>query len=104
MGTFKTTSKTENTQFTYANDTLNVTGSYEKDIENGRLKSVNGQVYKTNATGGGNGQYVGTFNGTTNSGSLKYSLPSEMSREDAMAVWEIIDEIEPKIVGSESEE
>jgi hypothetical protein len=52
---------------------------------------------------GGQGEYIGNFNGYMRDGEVKYSI-SEMSRKDANKVWDAIDEIEQNILGTNGED
>jgi hypothetical protein len=74
-----------------------VTDNYAKDATNNELQSVSGSCYRITPDGG-QGDYVGNFNGYMRDGELRYSL-SEMSRKDSNKVWDAIDEIEANILG-----
>lgn len=102
MGQFTVKSQTSNTNYEYSNSTLIVQGSYAEDAITHTLQSCNGSCYRKDAQGN-MGQYIGNFNGIVRDGVIKYSM-SEMSRQDANAVWDAIDEIEPYMTGENSEE
>lgn len=46
----------------------------------------------------GNQTYVGNFNGVKQDGEMLYSM-SQMKRQDSLAVWGAIDEIEAAAIG-----
>ena len=102
MGNFVIKNQTSNVQFEYANATMIVQGQYAKNSTTGALQSYSGQCYRKNEHGQ-QGEYFGNFNGFLRSGSqeVKYSM-SEMSKTDAAAVWSAIDEIEPYVLGTDS--
>jgi hypothetical protein len=97
MGTIKVTSQTLNTNFTYENESLSMTGSYQQDKITGNLVSISGTCYKPVE---GQSEYVGNFNGRMKDGEMKYSL-SDMSRQDTVIVLDAIDEIEQYIKDQE---
>ena len=97
MGTFNVKSSTLNSQYDYNDENLVVNGSFAKDATSDQLQNISGSCYRKNAQGE-QGDYVGNFNGNMRDGRLRYSL-SEMTREDSMAVWDAIAEIENYVVG-----
>lgn len=103
MGTFTITSSKLNSQYTYSNTSIVVTGNYVVDATSGNvLQSVQGSCYRQNQDGE-MGEYFGDFNGFMRDGEIKYSL-SEMTRRDSNLVWDAIDEIEQNIIGQNVEE
>jgi hypothetical protein len=101
MGTFNVTSSTLNDNYEFTNDVVVVNGSYTKNAQTDTLQNVSGSVYLPAV--GGQGEYLGNFNGYMRDGEVKYSI-SEMSRKDANKVWDAIDEIELNIIGTNGEE
>ena len=101
MGTFNVTSSTLNNGYEYSNEYVTVNGNYTMDATNNTLQNVSGSVYKPAV--GGQGEYIGNFNGYMRDGEVKYSI-SEMSRKDANKVWDAIDEIEQNILGTNNGE
>lgn len=97
MGTFNIKSSTLNSQYDYKDANLVVNGSFVKDATSDQLKNISGSCYRKNAEGE-QGDNIGNFNGYMRDGRLRYSL-SEMTREDSMAVWDAIAEIEQYIIG-----
>ena len=97
MGTFNVISSTLNSQYEYKDANLFVTGNYAKDATTNTLQNVSGSCYRITPDGG-QGDYVGNFNGYMRDGEILYSL-SEMSRKDSNKVWDAIDEIEANILG-----
>lgn len=102
MGNFVIKNQTSNTTYEYTNDSIVVTGNYVKNATTGALQTYNGQCYRKTAQGQ-QGEYFGNFNGFLRDGSqeVKYSM-SEMSRRDSNLVWGAIDEIEPYVLGTNS--
>ena len=96
MGTFNIKSSTLNSQFDYKNDAIIVTGSFAKDATSDQLQNISGSCYRINSAGE-QGDHIGNFNGFMRNGKMLYSL-SEMSREDSLAVWDAITEIEQYII------
>lgn len=101
MGTFTITSSTLNNGYEFTNNVVVVNGSYTKNAQTDTLQNVSGSVYLPAV--GGQGEYLGNFNGYMREGEVKYSI-SEMSRKDANKVWDAIDEIELNIIGSNNGE
>lgn len=97
MGTFNVISSTLNSQYEYKDANLVVNGNYSKDATTNTLQNVSGSCYRITPDGG-QGDYVGNFNGYMRDGEILYSL-SEMSRKDSNKVWDAIDEIESNILG-----
>ena len=102
MRTFNVTSSTLNTNFTYENENLVINGSFQKDAKTDELQNISGTAYQPNAEGG-QGQYIGNFNGRMQNGVMRYSL-SDMTRQDTLVVLDAIDEIEQYINGENIEE
>ena len=94
-----------NNSYTYEDENVNVQGNYTMDATQPiqTLQTVSGSVYKVPTKVGGQGEYIGNFNGYMRDGEVKYSI-SEMSRKDANKVWDAIDEIEQNILGTNNEE
>lgn len=101
MSTFRITSSSLNNQYEYANEYVTVQGNYTKDATNDTLQNISGSVY--NPAVGGQGEYIGNFNGYMRDNEIKYSI-SEMSRRNASKVWDAIDEIEANITGANNAE
>ena len=82
---------------------LMYTGNFVKNATTGSLITYNGQCYRKNAQGQ-QGENFGNFNGFYREGQqeVKYSM-SEMGRNDSALVWAAIDEIEPHVIGTDSE-
>ena len=97
MGTFNVISSTLNSQYEYKDANLFVNGNYSKDATTNTLQNVSGSCYRITPDGG-QGDYVGNFNGYMRDDEIRYSL-SEMSRKDSNKVWDAIDEIEANILG-----
>lgn len=98
MGTFNVISSTLNSQYKYKDANLVVNGSFAKDATSDQLQNISGSCYRINSEGE-QGDYIGNFNGYMRDGGLRYSL-SEMTREDSLAVWDAIAEIEQNIIGT----
>ena len=97
MGNFVITSSSLNNQYTYNDESVSVSGAYSLDATNHTIQSINGQVYAANENGG-QGEYIGSFNGYKREDGVYYTL-SEMPRRKANMVWDAIDEIEANING-----
>ena len=97
MGTFNIKSSTLNSQYDYKDANLVVNGSFAKDATNYQLQNISGSCYRIDSEGE-QGDYIGNFNGYVRDGGLRYSL-SEMTREDSLAVWDAIAEIEQNVLG-----
>lgn len=97
METFNIKSSTLNSQYEYKDANLVVNGSFAKDATNDQLQNISGSCYRIDSEGE-QGDYIGNFNGYVRDGSLRYSL-SEMTREDSLAVWDAIAEIEQNVLG-----
>lgn len=97
MGTFNIKSSTLNSNYEYKNDAIIVNGSFAKDATSDHLKNISGSCYRISSEGE-QGDCIGNFNGYVRDGGLRYSL-SEMTREDSLAVWDAIAEIEQNIIG-----
>jgi hypothetical protein len=98
---FIITSTTATSQFNYKNVII-VQGSFVKNAMSGDLMSIHGDCYRKNAQGE-QGEYIGYFDGTPNGSEIDYDL-SKMNRSDSNLVWDAIDEIEPEILGENSED
>lgn len=96
MGTFNIKSSTLNSQYDYKDANLVVNGSFAKDATSDQLQNISGSCYRINSAGE-QGDHIGNFNGFMRNGKMLYSL-SEMSREDSLAVWDAITEIEQYII------
>lgn len=96
MGTFNIKSSTLNSQYDYKDANLVVNGSFAKDATSDQLQNISGSCYRINSAGD-QGDHIGNFNGFMRNGKMLYSL-SEMSREDSLAVWDAITEIEQYII------
>lgn len=97
MGTFNVISSVLNSQYEYKDTKLFVSGNFTKDAVNNEVQNIGGSCYRITPDGG-QGDYVGNFNGVMRDGEILYSL-SEMSRKDSNKVWDAIDEIEANILG-----
>jgi hypothetical protein len=97
MGNFVITSSSLNNQYTYNDESVSVSGAYSLDATNHAIQSINGQVYAANENGG-QGEYIGSFNGYMRNDGVYYTL-SEMPRRKANLVWNAIDAIEAAING-----
>ena len=86
-----------NNQYEYKDANLVVQGTYSMDAQTNTLQNIGGSCYRITPDGG-QGDYVGNFNGVMRDGEILYSL-SEMSRKDSNKVWDAIDEIEVNILG-----
>ena len=95
MSNFKITATTKLTQYNYTDDKLIVNGAVES--QQSEVININGTAFLKTAEGG-QGEYIGNFNGYMRDGEIRYSL-SEMSRRDSNKVWDAIDEIEPYVTG-----
>jgi hypothetical protein len=92
-GTIEIKSQTSNVQYEYKTSTFMIQGAVSKDALSDQLQSINGSCYRLNEQGG-TSEFFGNFNGYMSGDSgMRYSV-SEMSRRDALAVWDAIDEIE----------
>ena len=96
METFNIKSSTLNSQYEYKDANLVVNGSFAKDATSDQLQNISGSCYRINSAGE-QGDHIGNFNGFMRNGKMLYSL-SEMSREDSLAVWDAITEIEQYII------
>ena len=101
MGTFNIVSSTLNNGYEYSNEYVTVNGNYTMDATNDTLQNVSGSVYKPAV--GGQGEYIGNFNGYMRDGEVRYSI-SEMSRRNANMTWDAIDDIEENITGENNAE
>ena len=101
MGTFNVISSTLNSQYEYKDANLFVTGNYSKDATTDTLQNISGSCYRITPDGG-QGDYVGNFNGYMRDGEIRYSL-TEMTRKDSNDVWDAIDAIELNIIGTNEE-
>ena len=99
MGTFQITNSTLNSSYTYTDESVVVTGNYDKDGKTSTLKSISGSCYRKTEQGE-QGEYIGNFNGYMREDEVRYSL-SEMSRKDSNLAWDAIDEIEQNVLGGE---
>lgn len=101
MGTFTITSITVNSQYDYKESNIVVIGNFVKNGSNDALQSIQGGCYRNE--NGDAGAYFGSFTGTpTPDGEIQYDL-SSMKRQDSNLVWDAIDEIEPNIMGNQSD-
>ncbi len=101
MGQFTIKEQTNSATYEYINDDIIVNGNYQKDGTTGELKNINGTCYDNND--GEPGRYIGNFSGYMRDGEVRYSI-SEMSRKDSNKVWDAIDEIEPYVMGENTNE
>ena len=91
-GTIKIISSTLNTQFSYVNEQLKISGNYQLDTENKTLLVINGSANRNSEQG----EYVGNFSGSLRDGRMRYTL-SDMSIEDTAYLTEAITDIESYI-------
>ena len=82
-------------QYTMKDDNVVVMGSYNEDAVTKTVQDINGSVY-VKTQDGGQGQYIGNFNGYMRDGGMRYSL-SEMTHAQSELVWTAIGEIEEEI-------
>lgn len=100
MGNFAIKNQTSKTTFEYSNDVLIAQGECEK--AEGQLKTVKAHFFKKNEDGN-IGDNIGNITGSMRGNKIHYSA-SEMSREDAAAVWDAVGEIETSITEDESDD
>ena len=93
MGKFAIKNQTSKTTFEYSNDVLIAQGECEK--MEGQLKTVRAHFFRKNEDGN-IGDNIGNINGSMRGNKMHYSA-SEMSREDAAAIWVAVGEIEASI-------
>ena len=91
-GTIKIISSTLNTQFSYVNEQLKISGNYQLDTENKTLLVINGSANRNTEQS----EYVGNFSGSLRDGRMRYTL-SDMSIEDTAYLTEAITDIESYI-------
>ena len=96
MGSFVIKSQTHNATYEYNDENLIVQGQYVKDGATGELQTISGSAYNKDGQGG-QGSFIGNFNGYMRDGEIRYTL-SEMSRRDSNKVWDAIDAIEAEII------
>lgn len=95
---FNITSSTLNSSYNYK-DVIIVQGNFVKDATNDALTSIQGSCYRKTAAGE-QGDFFGSFNGYPQSdGEIYYDL-SQMKRSDSNLVWDAIDDIEAKVLGT----
>ena len=90
MGNFVIKNQTSKTTFEYSNDVLMAQGEFEK--AESELKTVRANFFRKNKDGN-IGDNIGNITGSMRGGKMHYSA-SEMSLEDAAAVWAAVGEIE----------
>lgn len=95
-GTFEIKSQTHNATYEYKDANLIVQGQFVKDGTTNELQTINGSCYNKDGQGG-QGSFIGNFNGYMRDGEIRYTL-SEMSRRDSNKVWDAIDAIEAEII------
>jgi len=102
-GNFEVKKVTENTSYEYKNSEIIVLGTYSKNGTTKKLESIHGDCYRKGQDDS-QGEFFGSFNGIVRSNDeVRYSM-SEMSRRDANKIWDAIDEVEPEVLGENSEE
>lgn len=102
MGNFEIKQQTHNATYEYSDENLIVQGNYVKDGDTNDIISISGSCYLKNQQGQ-QGEYVGNFNGYMRDGEIRYTI-SEMSRRDSNKVWDAIDEIEARVLGTDEAE
>ena len=90
MGNFAIKNQTSKTTFEYSNDVLIAQGEFEKS--EAELKTVRANFFRKNKDGN-IGDNIGNITGSMRGGKMHYSA-SEMSLEDAAAVWAAVGEID----------
>ena len=97
MGNFEIKNQTSKTTFEYSNDVLIAQGEFEK--AESELKTVHANFFRKNKDGN-IGDNIGNITGSMRGGKMHYSA-SEMSLEDAPAVWAAGGEIATFIIEDE---
>lgn len=95
METFNIISSKLTTTFEMKDANVIVMGSYNEDAVTKTVQDINGSVY-VKTQDGGQGQYIGNFNGFMRDGGMRYSI-SEMTHAQSQLVWTAIEEIEEEI-------
>lgn len=91
MGNFEIVSSTLNINFTFNNENVSINGSAQKDGKTYVMQTLSGACYTPNK--GGDGEFIGNFNGHRRDGKMLYSL-SDIAPADAQKVADAIAEIE----------
>ena len=91
MGNFEIVSSTLNINFTFNNENVSINGSAQKDGKTYVMQTLSGACYTPND--GGDGEFIGNFNGHRRDGKMRYSL-SDIAPADAQKVADAIAEIE----------
>jgi hypothetical protein len=91
MGNFEIVSSTLNINFTFNNENVSINGSAQKDGKTCVMQTLSGACYTPNE--GGDGEFIGNFNGHRRDGKMLYSL-SDIAPADAQTVADAIAEIE----------
>lgn len=99
MGTLTVKSRSLSTQADYVDATsgLTINLSYNQDAVNNELKSINGQIYKTDGMA-----YAGNFSGAPEDGEMQYSI-SGVKTKDMNKVFAALTNIEEIISGENNE-
>ena len=98
--TFEIISESVNKEFKVTTDETVSTGNIS--LQQGEVKQISGTVFTKNAEGN-QGEYIGNFNGQKRGEEMKYSF-SEMSYDQSVAAWEVIETIENSIFNNEEAE
>ena len=96
---FVITNEVKKQEYNVTMDSVMATGSIERQQE--QVTTINGTVFEKTAEGG-QGNYIGNFNGRMVDGQMKYSF-SEMNHEQAELVWGVIGVIEANIFNEPAE-
>ena len=97
--TFEITNEKVNKEYKVTTDETVATGNIS--LQQGEVKQISGTVFTKNAEGN-QGEYIGNFNGQKRGEEMKYSF-SEMSYNQSVAAWEVIETIENSIFNNNEE-
>ena len=97
MSEFVIKSSILNSQYEFKDESIIVSGNFQKDAQTNVLVSISGECYRN--VDGNMGDSFGYFNGypSPNSDEMSYDL-SQMKRADSELVWDAIDAIETEIL------
>lgn len=95
MSEFVIKSSVLNSQYEFKDESIIVSGNFQKDAQTEALTSISGECYRN--VEGEKGDNFGYFNGYPSDDEVLYDL-SQMKRADSMLVWGAIDEIEAEIL------
>ena len=100
MSKFEIKSQTISTSYEYANESVIVAGTFDKDgmSQEQNVKGIRGDVYLKDESGN-RGRMIGNFHGSPDGqGGFLYDL-SQMTKEQSDLTWAAIVEIEAEITG-----